>query len=207
MSPDDPLNGHKAYFGIVRVNHDIGKESSIGVIYTDREMDTVPNETQCTDDPCIVGSNRVGGIDAKFKFSPKWSATFQALGQPYQVFRWHSQRWPSLLGVRRSAARGASNSTRFTRTRPQGSKPTPDSFAVLTFVASATSRSTAFDRKGRDCSGMDRRCSRSITGTTVVRVSNGLRTQITASCFAVKPALVALGTWATNGCVRLISTR
>ena len=86
VSPDDPLSGHKAYFGIVRVNHDIGKESSIGVIYTDREMDTVPNETQCTDDPCIVGSNRVGGVDAKFKFSPKWSATFQALASHTKFF-------------------------------------------------------------------------------------------------------------------------
>ena len=86
VSPDDPLHDHKAYFGVVRVNHDIGKESSIGVIYTDREMSTVPNETLCTDDPCIVGSNRVGGIDAKIKFNAKWSATLQALASHTKFF-------------------------------------------------------------------------------------------------------------------------
>jgi uncharacterized protein DUF5916 len=75
----DPLYGHKAYFGVARVSYDIGKESSIGAIYTDRELNTAPNEVLCTDDPCLVGSNRVGGIDAKLKFNPKWSATLQAL--------------------------------------------------------------------------------------------------------------------------------
>jgi hypothetical protein len=75
----DPLHGRKAYFGVGRVSYDIGKESSIGAIYTDREMRTAPNEVLCTDDPCLVGSNRVGGIDAKLKFNPKWSVTFQAL--------------------------------------------------------------------------------------------------------------------------------
>ncbi len=74
----DPLSGTKAYYSVLRVNHDIGKESSLGFIYTDREMNTVPG-TICDDDPCLVSKNRVGGIDTKIKFNSKWSATAQAL--------------------------------------------------------------------------------------------------------------------------------
>ena len=79
VTPYDPLAGHRAYFGVLRVNHDIGKESSIGLVYTDREMHTVPGELQCTDSPCLVGSNRVGGFDAKIKPNAKWIITVQAL--------------------------------------------------------------------------------------------------------------------------------
>src|SRR5712671_4273477 len=79
VTPYDPLAGHKAYFGVLRVNHDIGKESTIGMIYTDRELHTVPGETECTVNACLVGSNRVGGVDAKIKFSSTWYATLQAL--------------------------------------------------------------------------------------------------------------------------------
>jgi len=75
----DPLTGHRAYFGVLRVNHDIGRESSIGLIYTDRELHTVPGELQCTDNRCLVGSNRVGGFDAKIKPNAKWLITIQAL--------------------------------------------------------------------------------------------------------------------------------
>jgi hypothetical protein len=79
VTPYDPLTHHRAYFGVLRVNRDIGKESTIGLIYTDRELHTVPGEAQCTDNPCIVGSNRVGGFDAKIKPSPKWLITVQAI--------------------------------------------------------------------------------------------------------------------------------
>jgi Domain of unknown function (DUF5916) len=74
----DPLSGHKAYYTILRVNHDIGKESTVGFIFTDRELHTVPN-TICTDDPCVWGSNRVGGFDTKIKINAKWSLTAQAV--------------------------------------------------------------------------------------------------------------------------------
>ena len=74
----DPLNGSKAYYGILRVNRDIGKESTIGFIYTDRELHTNRN-TICNSDPCLIGANRVGGIDTKIKFNAKWSATGQAV--------------------------------------------------------------------------------------------------------------------------------
>jgi hypothetical protein len=79
VTPYDPLSHHRAYYGVVRVNHDIGKESSIGLIYTDRELHTVPGEIQCTDNACIVGSNRVGGFDARIKPNAKWTITVQAL--------------------------------------------------------------------------------------------------------------------------------
>ncbi len=94
----DGLNGRKAYYGILRVNRDIGKESTFGLIYTDRELNTSP-DTICTDNPCSVGSNRVGGFDTKLKVSPKWSLIAQAVlshtkfndgshtgGQAYQYY-------------------------------------------------------------------------------------------------------------------------
>ena len=76
----DPLSGEKAYYTVLRVNRDIGKESTLGFIYTDREQGTSPvGETLCTDTPCTVGSNRVGGFDAKIKINSKWTAQAQAV--------------------------------------------------------------------------------------------------------------------------------
>ena len=76
----DPLWGAKANFGIVRISHDILKESSIGLIYTDRELHTVsPAKTLCTSDACIIGANRIGGIDTKLKLTPNWKVTAQAI--------------------------------------------------------------------------------------------------------------------------------
>ena len=79
VAPNDPLWGRQAYFGIVRVSRELGKNgSNIGLIYTDRELDTVPNTT-CTDDPCITRTNRVGGIDAHFRFHKNWQLDAQAV--------------------------------------------------------------------------------------------------------------------------------
>ena len=63
--PGDPRHGQRALFGIVRVNRDIWRESSLGVIYTDREFEE--------------SYNRVGGVDARFKLSPNWVASFQGV--------------------------------------------------------------------------------------------------------------------------------
>jgi len=61
----DPLFGKKAYFGIARVTHDLGRNSSIGFIYTDRELN---------------GSfNRVGGIDGNYKMGKNWNASFHSV--------------------------------------------------------------------------------------------------------------------------------
>ncbi len=78
VDASDPLHDHRAYFSVVRVNHDIGKQSTIGFIYTDRELNTMPG-TACTDDPCIIKSNRVGGVDAKFTFTSTWYMQVQAI--------------------------------------------------------------------------------------------------------------------------------
>ena len=102
----DPLAGAKAYFGVVRISHDIGKESSVGLIYTDRELHTAnPSKTLCTDDPCIIGANRIGGVDAKFKLSSNFTISAQALtgytkfndgthegGPAYTLFEEYSSR-------------------------------------------------------------------------------------------------------------------
>ena len=77
MPSSDALSGEKAYFTVLRVNRDIGKESTIGMIYTDREQGTAPT-TLCINTPCTVGSNRVGAIDAKIKFNSQWTAQGQA---------------------------------------------------------------------------------------------------------------------------------
>ena len=74
----DPLTNGKAYYTILRVNRDIGKESTIGFIYTDRELHTSPF-TICDTDPCVWGANRVGGFDTKIKFNGKWSLNAQAV--------------------------------------------------------------------------------------------------------------------------------
>ncbi|MFQ5695000.1 MAG: DUF5916 domain-containing protein, partial [Terriglobia bacterium] len=64
--PDgDPVDGQRALFTIARVSRDIGKQSSLGFIYTGREFE---------------GShNRVGGLDGRFKLSENWVATFQGV--------------------------------------------------------------------------------------------------------------------------------
>ena len=74
----DPLTNGKAYYTILRVNRDIGKESTIGFIYTDRELHTSPF-TICDTDPCVWGANRVGGFDTKIKINGKWSLAAQAV--------------------------------------------------------------------------------------------------------------------------------
>ena len=71
--PDNnPLSGDRAAFTIVRVNRDIFRQSSLGVIYTDREF------------PGASSFNRVGGADTRLKFTPNWTSTFQALASSTQ---------------------------------------------------------------------------------------------------------------------------
>ena len=62
---DDPRFGKRARFAIVRINRDIFKQSTLGLIYTAREF---------------AGSfNRVGGLDGRFKLSKNWVARFQGV--------------------------------------------------------------------------------------------------------------------------------
>lgn len=100
----DPLSGQNAYFGIVRINRELGKNDSIGMIYTDRELHTNPNSF-CTSTACETGFNRVGGIDTQLKFGPNWQMNAQAVtsetkfddgthesGPAYQVYAERSSR-------------------------------------------------------------------------------------------------------------------
>ena len=62
---DDPLHGKRARFAILRINRDLFKQSTLGLIYTDREF--------------AGSSNRVGGLDGRFKLSKNWVASFQGV--------------------------------------------------------------------------------------------------------------------------------
>ena len=76
---NDPRSGRRALFGIVRVNRDILKESSIGFIFTDRELDCGSS--------CPGGRefNRVGGVDGRFRVRRSWTASFQAVTSATQL--------------------------------------------------------------------------------------------------------------------------
>ncbi len=65
LPENDPLAASRAMFSVVRVNRDIFKQSSIGMIYTDREYEGE--------------YNRVGGIDTRLKLNKNWVFTGQAV--------------------------------------------------------------------------------------------------------------------------------
>jgi len=65
VTPSDPLHGQRAFFGILRASRDIGRQSTLGFILTDREFEGV--------------YNRIGGVDGRFKLSDNWTAGFQAV--------------------------------------------------------------------------------------------------------------------------------
>ncbi len=61
----DPLFGKSAKVGVFRLQRDIVGHSTLGVIYTDREL--------------AGGYNRVGGLDGHFKLGSHWAAAFQGV--------------------------------------------------------------------------------------------------------------------------------
>jgi hypothetical protein len=65
VMPSDSRFGDRAYFSVARVNRDVGKDSTIGAIYTDREFHGE--------------FNRVGGVDARFKLGKNWTTSGQAV--------------------------------------------------------------------------------------------------------------------------------
>ena len=100
----DPLFGSNAYFGVLRLNRELGKGSSVGFIYTDRELHTGGNSF-CTLTECEVGFNRVGGFDTQIKLNQNWQLNAQAVtsetkfndgsreaGPAYRVFAERSSR-------------------------------------------------------------------------------------------------------------------
>lgn len=61
----EPAYGKRAKFGVLRINRDLPGESTIGMIYTDREF--------------MGSSNRVGGVDGRIKMGKNWEANLQAV--------------------------------------------------------------------------------------------------------------------------------
>jgi Domain of unknown function (DUF5916) len=123
----DPLHANDAYFGILRVNREIGKNNSIGFIYTDRELHTSPN-TSCTATPCQVGFNRVGGFDVQFKLNQNWQMNAQAVtsetklndgshqsGPAYQAFLERSSRKLEFNSLYQDNSAGFETNTGFFR--------------------------------------------------------------------------------------------
>ncbi len=65
VADNDPLHGDRAKFAIARVARDVLRDSTLGVIYTDREFD--------------ASYNRVGGIDGRIRLSKTTITSFQAV--------------------------------------------------------------------------------------------------------------------------------
>ena len=65
VSPNNPMFGQHALFAIGRVSRDIGKQSTIGALYADREVNGF--------------FNRVGGIDGRFTLNSHWVAQAQGV--------------------------------------------------------------------------------------------------------------------------------
>src|SRR5262249_47902320 len=65
VSSDNPLFGKHALFAVGRVSHDIGTQSSIGLLYADREAGGF--------------FNRVGSVDGRFKLGQNWAASVQGV--------------------------------------------------------------------------------------------------------------------------------
>ncbi|MBI4166379.1 MAG: carbohydrate binding family 9 domain-containing protein, partial [Acidobacteria bacterium] len=64
-APSDPLFGKRAKFGVLRLQRDILKQSNIGLIFTDRELGS--------------SSNRVVGLDGRFRLTSSWVAEVQGV--------------------------------------------------------------------------------------------------------------------------------
>jgi hypothetical protein len=63
LSADDPLAGRRAGIGAVRLQREVGEESTIGLLVTDREF--------------AGRSDRVFGIDTRWKLNRNWAAAAQ----------------------------------------------------------------------------------------------------------------------------------
>jgi hypothetical protein len=91
--PGDPLHGKHALFAVGRVSQNIGRGSSIGLIYTDEEFGG--------------GWNRIGGIDFSARFNDHWSARGQTVAS--------STRGAASLGSAAFYSAGPASTLEFTR--------------------------------------------------------------------------------------------
>jgi hypothetical protein len=76
---NDPMAGQRAFFSVLRVNRDIFKQSSIGFIFADREFrgDLAGRILSDLPENAQTRSNRVTGIDGRFRLDKSWVATAQ----------------------------------------------------------------------------------------------------------------------------------
>lgn len=65
VEPDEPGRGDNAWFGVARLRRDLPRQSYFGFIFTDREFDD--------------RSNRVMGVDGRFRLDEAWDARFQLI--------------------------------------------------------------------------------------------------------------------------------
>ncbi len=93
----DPMAGHRAFFNILRVNRELGKQSSVGFIVTDRELACHGCSASAASDE--AGFNRVAGLDYRWKIAKNWQANGQAVGSDDKTIAgtrstsWALQNW------------------------------------------------------------------------------------------------------------------
>jgi hypothetical protein len=83
VAPSDPLAGSRQYFTIARISRDLFRQSSVGALFTDEEY------------PAGGGYNRIGGVDARIKFNPSWTATLQSVASSTDTFFGKHQAGPA----------------------------------------------------------------------------------------------------------------
>jgi len=82
---NDPLSGKRAFFGIARVNRDLGKNSTIGAIYASRQLGNAFNRAGGVDLRFKLGKHVVGNAQAVTTATRFADGTRQA-GPSYEVF-------------------------------------------------------------------------------------------------------------------------
>ncbi len=104
VGPGDPLNGSRARFGVLRVNRDLFREATVGVLLTDREYGR--------------GHNRVGSADARFKLSPNWVAMLHAASSWTRALDGSSATGQAYSGQLRREGRHFTQSTEYLDVSP-----------------------------------------------------------------------------------------
>lgn len=171
VAPNDPLYGHQAYFTIARVSREIGSQgSSIGFLFTDRELQAVPN-TSCIDDACTTKMNRVGG----------WMLTSSSMS----IGRSTRRRWvakpvsmtgPTIQAPATSCTWiepvATGSSIRCIKTTRLDSRPARVFFSVPTSGGSVILCRGSSTSKANTCNTTGRASSRETSGITTACVSN-----------------------------------
>jgi hypothetical protein len=100
VSESDPSADKRAFFAIGRLNRDILKDSTIGLMYTDREFH---------------GSfNQVGGADTYLKLTKNWSAQFQAVASSTRMLDGSYFAGPAFEGDLSRGGRNWANDLHYT---------------------------------------------------------------------------------------------